>query len=378
MKRSTLMAKLSTVVLIVVAGAALGASDNGGYRQVTGPCNLSFPADHGPHPEYRTEWWYYTGNLTDTEGHRFGFQLTFFRTRLRPPAERRDRPPTASPWRTDQVYMAHAALTDISAGRHLQAEKIARPVLSMAGAVQSQSVWKIFVDSWEALIAPDRHRLRADAGGFAMSLDLTAVKPLVRHGRNGYSRKGQTPERASCYYSFTRLRAGGTLSMDGADRTVQGQAWMDHEFSTAPLEPGITGWDWFSLQLSDQSEIMVYLLRRKDGSFNPASSGTYVAPAGETQPLRPAQVHLDPRAHWTSPSTGAHYPVQWRLVLDAPDCDLTVTANMADQEMRTPRSTNVDYWEGSVRVQGTKAGRPVNGVGYVELTGYAAPFEAPL
>lgn len=378
MKRSSLLTRFLVFVLLVVAGTTLGASDNDGYRQVTGPCKFSFPADHGPHPGYRTEWWYYTGNLTDTQDHRFGFQLTFFRTRLKPPAERRNWPEAASPWRTDQIYMAHAALTDISAGGHLQAEKIARPVLSIAGSVQNQSGWKIFVDSWEALIAPGGHRLRADAGDFALNLDLSPVKPLVRHGLSGYSRKGQTPERASCYYSFTRLRADGTLRAGRTDHPVQGQAWMDHEFSTAPLEPGITGWDWFGLQLSDQSEIMVYLLRRKDGSYNTASSGTYVSPAGEIQPLRLAQVHLEPRAHWTSPHTGARYPVQWKLVLDAPECDLTVTANMDDQEMRTPRSTNVDYWEGSVRVQGTKAGQPVEGMGFVELTGYAAPFKTPL
>ncbi len=366
------------LMLLAALGADLTASEPDGYRQVTGPCALSFPVDHGPHPGYRTEWWYYTGNLTAAGGQAFGFQLTFFRTRLKPPAGRRTWPQPASPWRTDQIYMAHAALTDISGGRHLQSEKISRPVLSMAGAEHKDATWKIFIGSWEAILSPGGHRLRAEADGFSLDLDLTPVKPLVLHGRGGYSRKGRTPERASCYYSFTRLRAAGAISIGGSSHRVQGQAWMDHEFSTAPLAPDTAGWDWFSLQLSDQSEVMVFVLRQSDGTYSPASGGTYVSPTGDTRALHSADIHLQPLAHWTSPHTGGRYPAQWKLVLNPLDCVLTVTAATADQEMRTPRSTNVDYWEGSVRAKGIKDGRTVEGVGYAELTGYAAPFKAPL
>jgi predicted secreted hydrolase len=370
---------LQLMVLLTVAACSNAPEKRtDGYAQVTGPCNLSFPGDHGPHPGYRTEWWYYTGNLTDAHQRRFGFQLTFFRRRLKPPADRKDWPDPASPWRTDQVYLAHAALTDIAGRRHLQAEKMARPVLSLAGAEQENGAWKIYLENWQAVIAPDGHHLRADADGYALTLALKPDKPLVLHGDAGYSRKGQTPERASCYYSFTRLRADGTLTLDGTPHRVQGTAWMDHEFSTAALQPGITGWDWFSLQLSDRTEIMIFLLRQRDGSLNPASSGTYVTPSGQAQHLRREDVHIEALDFWTSPHTGARYPVTWKIEVAPFNDEFIVTAGLADQEMRTARSTGVVYWEGSVRVKGTARGKPVEGVGYVELTGYDKPFDAPM
>jgi predicted secreted hydrolase len=368
---------LKALLIILLIAAPAGAQD-GDFLKVTGPCGLSFPADHGPHPDYRTEWWYYTGNLTDADENRFGFQLTFFRSRLKPPADDRNRPQPASAWRSNQIYLAHAALTDITGGRHLQSEKTARPVLSLAGAEQEDAAWKIHIHAWQTVISPASHRLQADADGFGLTLDLKPAKPPVLHGQDGYSLKGQTPERASCYYSFTRLQAGGTLSLDGARHTVEGTAWMDHEFSSAPLQPGISGWDWFSVQLSDQTEIMVYLLRQPDGSLNPASSGTYVPPSGKSRHLERGDVQVKPLAFWTSPHSGARYPTKWKLVIPVLNCDLTVTAGLADQEMQTPRSTSVTYWEGSVRAQGIKAEKAVEGLGYVELTGYARPFEAPM
>ena len=193
------------VLIALTAYAAVAADD--GFLQVTGPCRLSFPADHGPHTDYRTEWWYYTGNLTDGDNRRFGFQLTFFRSGLQPPDNRRQWPDPASAWRTDQIYLAHAAISDISGGRHLQAEQMARPVLSLAGADQVGGMVTIHVHGWQTVIAPETHRLRASADAFALSLDLTPDKPPVMHGVDGYSLKGQSPERASCYYSFTRLQA---------------------------------------------------------------------------------------------------------------------------------------------------------------------------
>jgi predicted secreted hydrolase len=382
MKNMKLLKRLTTIMAILLCAAfpanLAGSQDDGEYLQVTGPCGLSFPADHGPHPGYRTEWWYYTGNLSSADGQRFGFQLTFFRTRIKPPADRKKWPQPASAWRTDQIYMAHAALTDITGGRHFQSEKIARPVLSLAGAEQSGTAWKIYIQSWQAVITPDDHRLQAETDRYALTLDLKPVKPPVLHGETGYSRKGQSAGRASCYYSFTRLQAGGSLTLEGARHTVQGTAWMDHEYSTAPLQPGITGWDWFSLQLSDQTEIMIYLLRQTDGNLNPASGGTYVLPAGQARQLQNGDVRVEPLAYWTRPHSKGRYPVKWKLAIAALNCDLTLTAELDDQEMRTPRSTGVVYWEGSVRAQGTKEGKEVEGVGYVELTGYAAAFEAPM
>ncbi|MBR9985912.1 MAG: carotenoid 1,2-hydratase [Desulfosarcina sp.] len=366
----------TALLIAFTAFTAIAADD--GFLQVTGPCRLSFPADHGPHTDYRTEWWYYTGNLTDGDNRRFGFQLTFFRSGLRPPGNRRQWPDPASAWRTDQIYLAHAAISDIGGGRHLQAERMARPVLSLAGAEQVGDMATIHVHDWRAAIAPEAHRLQAGADTFALSLDLTPLKPVVMHGDSAYSRKGESPERASCYYSFTRLQASGSLTVDGNRHEVQGSAWMDHEFSTAPLQPGIAGWDWFSLQLSDRSEIMVFLLRHGDGTLNPASSGTYVLPSGQTRHLSRGDVRIEPLSHWTSPHSGARYPVEWRVAVVPLAMELIVNANLDDQEMRTPNSTNVVYWEGSVQAKGTRNEKAIDGVGYVELTGYARPFDAPM
>ena len=360
----------------LIVGPAKAGDD--GFAQVSGPCGLSFPADHGPHPDYRTEWWYYTGNVADPDGRPFGFQLTFFRSRLTSPADRRKWPQPASAWRSDQIYLAHAAVSDVAGLGHLQAERVARPVLGLAGAGIVDGTVTIDLHAWQAIIAPEGHRLRADDDRFTLQMDLTPAKPPVRHGDDGYSRKGQSPQQASCYYSFTRLRASGTITVDGHRHRVSGSAWMDHEFSTAPLQPGITGWDWFSLQLSDRTELMVYLLRHADGSLNPASSGTYVLPSGQARPLGRGDFQIVPRSFWTSPHSAARYPVAWSVTVAALDLELIVTARLPDQEMRTPASTGVTYWEGSVQVEGRQDKMDVDGVGFVELTGYATPFDAPM
>jgi len=363
-------------MLLMMLSTSGKAEDN--YLQVTGPCNLVFPEDHGPHPGYRTEWWYYTGNLKVKEGRRFGFQLTFFRRQLAPNQARDQWPDKPSQCRTDQIYLAHAAISDLSGERHLQAERIARPVLGMAGVRRIDSTWTFHVNNWEIAIAEDRHDVKAHADEFSFDLTLVPKKPVVLHGEKGYSRKGTAPQRASCYYSFTRMAARGTISSESASHAVTGSAWMDHEFSTAPLERGITGWDWFSLQLSDESELMIYLLRRKDGSLHPASGGTHVSPSGETHHLDADDLRLTPVAHWTSPHTGARYPVHWMITVPELAYKMDIRTDVADQEMRTPRSTNVSYWEGSIEIKGTREGKPVTGSGYLEMTGYARPFDTDL
>ncbi len=367
-----------TVILLLLSVVFPALAGEGEFLQVSGPCGLRFPADHGPHPGFRTEWWYYTGNLKDDEGRRFGFQLTFFRSRLKPPRDRIKWPSPASQWRTDQIFLAHAAVTDVTGGRHLQAEAMARPVLGMAGAVKEDGAWKIRLNAWQVVIAPDRHHLSAVADDFSLKFELIPEKSPVLHGDAGYSRKGRAPEAASCYYSFTRLSARGAISLDSIDIPVSGSAWMDHEFSSAPLGKSISGWDWFSLQLSDHSEIMLYLLREKDGTFHPATSGTFVPRDGAAQHLSRDQVRVTPLSFWTSPASDGRYPIKWKVLIKGLQLDLTVAANLAEQEMRTPRSTNVVYWEGSVQVDGKKESASLKGGGYVELTGYAAPFEAPM
>jgi predicted secreted hydrolase len=360
-------------LLLLCLSARSAAGD---YRQVTGACGLKFPGDHADHPDYRTEWWYYTGHLQVDDGRRYGFQLTFFRYRIAPPPERGRWPAPASAWRSDQVYLAHAAITDVAAGRHWYAEESARAALGLAGANVTDNVVTIAVNDWSVCIEADRHRLEADAGKFAFALELKPLKKVTRHGRDGYSRKGNAPSRASCYYSFTRLSVRGRLKTGGRFLSVSGQAWMDHEFSTAPLAKDLVGWDWFSLQLDDQRELMLFVLRRADGTWHPASSGTLVMPDGATRHLTRDEIDLKVTRHWHSPHSQAVYPSGWRLQVG--DDTLHIEPLLDDQEMRTGASTGVTYWEGAVTITATDNEKPLKGLGYVELTGYAEAFDAPI
>jgi predicted secreted hydrolase len=354
------------------------AEDETEYFTVSGPCNLAFPKDHGPHPGYRTEWWYYTGNLKSESGDNYGFQLTFFRTQISPPGAHAKWPQPPSAWRTQQIYLAHSAISDLSRKEHLQAERVSREALKMAGALQKEDSTLIFLKDWFARIGPDTHLLRVNSDQFSYELTLTPVKPPVLHGRAGYSLKGSTPERASCYYSYTRLGTEGKLSIGGNVFSVQGVAWMDHEFSTALLEPGLNGWDWFSLQLSDQTEFMAFVLRREEGGISAVSSGTFVGRDGQSRSLSTNEFAVTVLDTWKSPVSKAVYPSRWRLQIFPYSLDLTVISNLLDQEMQTLKSTGVTYWEGSVSVSGTNAGQAIKGQGYVELTGYAKPFDAPM
>ena len=356
----------------------LSASELEDYSTVTGPCNLEFPEDHGAHPDYRTEWWYYTGNLRSEKGDPYGFQLTFFRSRISSPKDEKKWPSKSSAWRVSQVYLAHAAVTDIAAQRHLHAEDIARGALGMAGVIQSHQHTKIFLKNWSTQIEKDRQRLKVNAADFSYELSFKPAKPLVLHGDRGYDRKGSTPDRASCYYSFTRLKGQGTITIGGNTVAVTGLAWMDHEVSTALLEPGITGWDWFGLQLSDYSEIMVYLLRTEKGKLHPASSGTYIDADGRAHQITSQEIVVDVLDTWQSKQSQGRYPSKWRMQIKPLELDVTISSNLPDQEMRTLNSTGVTYWEGSVSIEGKKNKHPVKGEGYAELTGYAEAFDAPL
>jgi predicted secreted hydrolase len=373
----------STIFLLISFAAAgvisiVNAAEPAGYLSVTGPCNLEFPRDHGPHPGYRTEWWYYTGNLQADSGEKYGFQLTFFRSQISPSDNRQKWPQPASAWRTQQVYLAHSAVSNITEKRHLQAELVSREALNMAGASLIEDATAIFLKNWSALIGPDRHLLIVQSDRFSYELALTPEKPLVMHGINGYSLKGSTADRASCYYSFTRLNTEGKLSIGENVVAVKGSAWMDHEYGTDMLGPGLKGWDWFSLQLSDRTEVMAFILRKEKGGIGPASSATVIGHQGQSRHISNDELVLTVRDTWKSPHTKVVYPAGWRLQIFPSLLDLSITPNTADQEMQTSGSTGVIYWEGSVSIEGTRAGQPVAGQGYVELTGYARPFEAPM
>lgn len=368
-----LMLLLSILVFIVPVSRAADSP----YRSVTGPCNLVFPADHGPHTDYRTEWWYYTGNLRSDRGEPFGFQLTFFRHRIAPPGFEKEWPDHPSMWRTFDLFFVHAAISDIQGKTFLHADASARAALQLAGASTQGDETTVWIRNWSAVIDSGRHALAADAGSFKIDLALTPLKPATLHGELGYSRKGAAPDSASCYYSFTRLKTGGVLTIGGDPHPVHGDAWMDHEFGSAPLEPGIVGWDWFSLQLSDDTELMVYLLRRKDGTWIPASSGTFVEATGETRHLSADMIEVKVEDHWESPHSRATYPSRWKIAIPSLRMDLLVTPNLEDQEMSTPLTTGVTYWEGSVSTRGRgRDGKEIAGTGYVELTGYAAAIDS--
>jgi predicted secreted hydrolase len=372
-------AKFLLLILSIIAiSRPVFAEDSSNYLSVTGPCNFEFPKDHGDHPGYRTEWWYYTGNLRSENNNRYGFQLTFFRSRISPPGADKKWPKQPSAWRTSQVYMAHAAVSDIAGKQHLQAEDVSRAALGMAGVNQSSQYTKVFLKNWSTQIEADLHILKVDAADFSYELNFKPAKPAVLHGDRGYSLKGSTPERASCYYSFPRLEGQGRITIGDDTVAVTGSAWMDHEFSSYLLEPGISGWDWFSLQLSDETEIMVFLIRTKKGGLHAASSGTYINADGMSRPIANAEINVEVLDTWKSRQSKARYPARWRLQIAPLSIDVKITSNLPDQEMRTLGSTGVIYWEGSVSIEGIKDKLPVKGEGYVELTGYAGAFDAPL
>lgn len=326
-----------------------------------------FPRDHGAHPGYRTEWWYYTGHLVSDQGELFGYQLTFFRVALTPAPVRRD-----SAWAADTVYFAHFALTDVSRRRFFFADRAQRAALGLAGAATDRlHVW---VDDWQATAQGEDILLSARDGGLSLDLTLTPVKPPVFHGDGGFSRKAAGTDHASLYYSLPRLATRGSVTIDGRRHRVTGDSWMDREFSSSQLAPHQAGWDWFALQLDDGAEIMLYHLRLVEGGLDPASSGTYIDPQGHTRHLTLADFQVTALSHWRSPASGARYPAAWKIRLPALGYELTLTPTLPDQELRTTVSTRITYWEGQVRVAGQRLDLPVTGRGYVELTGYAGPL----
>jgi predicted secreted hydrolase len=338
-----------------------------GYLRAEGPMPLDFASDHGPHPGYQTEWWYYTGNLVADGGERFGYQLTFFRRALAPPAQRTER---ESAWAADQVYMAHFALTDVSGGRYQAFERFARGAAELAGAQAVPN--QVWLEDWRvAEVQPGVTRLYAAQEGLALDLVLVDRKGPVLQGDGGYSPKGPQPGNASYYYSLTRLETSGTVQVGKAAFPVSGLSWMDHEWSTRSLAADQVGWDWFSVQLDDGGELMVFQLRKEAGSIDPYSSGTFIAPDGSTRHLDRGDFQIRVEDTWRSPHTGATYPARWKVTVPAVDLTLRIRPHLADQEL----NVSYAYWEGAVGVEGERAGRPVRGNGYIEMTGYAGSMQ---
>jgi predicted secreted hydrolase len=328
----------------------------------------SFPRDHLPHPAFKTEWWYFTGNLRDASGHTFGYQLTFFRQGIRPPGQRAS---TTSRFITDDLKFAHFTITDIPGSRFRFAQKLSRGAFGEAGfdSAEPKPARIAWIDDWQ-LTHPtaETFGLRAASEFGSLQLDLGQGKPWTIHGRQGISQKADGPGHASHYYSGTRLPTRGSVVFDGRNYTVEGETWFDHEWATNQLTPNQLGWDWFSLQFGDGSELMLYRLRLRDGTADPNSSGTFVAADGTTRHLNLADYTLRPLSTWKSPATGALYPISWEVAIPSLDLKVQVTGSVQNQELVL---NPIAYWEGAVVSTGTRAGAAVKGHGYLELTGYA-------
>jgi predicted secreted hydrolase len=353
-------------LLTVVPGLAADTAQE--FRVATEGYGYSFPRDHGAHEKFRTEWWYYTGQVTTKDGRPFGYELTFFRRGM--PREQTKTLP--SKWAVSHLYLAHFAISDLSKGRFHYTDKMSRAGLGKAGAASDRL--QVWIDHWSAeapLAAPGTQVLKAADGDLAIQLTVSSGKPPVVHGINGISRKGPVTGQASHYYSFTRLATTGTLTVGNESFEVSGTSWMDHEFGSADLDKDLVGWDWFCLQLDDQRELMLYRLRRADGSADPASSGTLIDQDGRGHHLLLGDFMLEPTSYWTSPTSKARYPQRWRLTVPSQQLSLELIPRMAEQELSPKRSTQITYWEGAIETTGTAQGKPIHGQGYMELTGYA-------
>jgi predicted secreted hydrolase len=331
-----------------------------------------FPWDLGSHDEFQTEWWYYTGHLRSADNRTYGYQLTFFRRAVASQRVRQN----PSRWALRHLYFAHFAVTDETAKQFRFAEKLSRAGLGKAGAETGRlNVW---IDQWRTEGDDRAHHLQAQDQDMTLDLTLVPEKPPVIHGTQGISRKGVSEGEASHYYSFTRMKTDGQLTLNGRTISVTGLSWMDHEFGSNQLGSEQVGWDWCSLQFEDQTELMLYQIRRRDGTIEPASGGTWISSDGSSIPLKREDVLIEVLDSWQSPHSRARYPGEWRITVPTVGLRVEVAPTVQDQELITRSGGQVTYWEGSVRVKGYREGRPIAGVGYVELTGYASPLRKRL
>jgi predicted secreted hydrolase len=381
-----LRALTAIAAVAMTLATANGLAGQSPFAQALTPKPLQFPRDQGPHPDYRQEWWYLTGNLDSTAGERFGFELTIFRFALAPdpaePVRTASQPAAASSrWRTHQIYLGHFAVTDVSRHAFRFTTKLARGALGLAGA--RADPFGVWVGNWgigriaasgraaTAIAAqPEADdsawTLQAAGGGYSLSLTARPLMPPVLNGEHGLSRKSGEPGNATYYYSIPRVYVQGTIVRGGQPLQVHGLAWLDREWGSGSLGPRETGWDWFGLQLADGSCLMFYSLRDRGGAEDPYSAGTWVDAAGHSRPLSRGDVRIRVLGYWTD-ADGARYPARWRLVMPALGLDVIVRPVLASQELVTsPR-----YWEGAVDVSGTRLGKAIAGRGYVELVGYA-------
>jgi predicted secreted hydrolase len=362
--RSSVTAMLAVLLAVMPVGAQHASPQ---YKDASPDYRYSFPRDHFSHPDFQTEWWYYTGNVKTASGQSFGFQVTFFRQGVRRGQ------PQDSPWAVEDLYMAHAALSDISGGKFHHAERLNRAGPGIAGI--SEKSGRIWNGNWQAVWTGERQKLDAIADDWSLHLTLDSQKPPVINGEQGISRKGSAPGEASHYVSLTRLATAGTIELAGKAYSVEGTAWMDHEFFTNQLAPEQIGWDWLSVQLDDQTELMMFRLRCKDGSIDPYSAATYVDRAGNARHLSSREFTVQPLGQqWTSPATGASYPIRWKVSVPSLNLNLEISTRLSQQEMTGSGDRfSPNYWEGAIEIAGMRGSSQTKGVGYLEMTGYDRP-----
>ncbi len=354
-------------------------TDSSAFARATKPGEVKLPRDFGPHNDFQTEWWYYTGNLQgeDDKGNQrpFGYQLTFFRSAVVPEVEGSVQVSEAqSSWRGNQLYSAHFTLSDIQGNHFYPFERYSRGGNGLAGA--QAEPYEIWLDDWSAAeITPGTVKLSAKAEGVAIDLNLTQSLPPVLQGDRGLSQKGKEPGNASYYYSLVQQPTQGQIQLGDRAYDVTGISWKDHEYSTSGLSQGTVGWDWFALQFDNGAALMLYNLRHEDGQPEPTSAGKFISADGSTQTLALGDWDLDVLKSWTSKASGATYPAQWHLTLPKLGLDIRGQSQMADQELRTATAT---YWEGAVSFEGELQDQPVTAQGYVEMTGYADRLDSIL
>jgi predicted secreted hydrolase len=355
--------------LCLIFSSAAPAGQN--YRVARPGYHYSFPRDYFNHPDYQTEWWYYTGNVQSADGHRFGFELTFFRQGVARDAAHH------GAWDIQDLYLAHLALSDLTGGHFYHLERTNRAGPGIAGVDEdAQRIWN---GNWQIQWKDSGQALQAISEHFDLRFTMHSEKPPVINGENGVSQKAAGPGHASHYISLTRLDTRGSIRLDSKTFSVSGLAWMDHEFFTHELTPDQAGWDWMSVQLDDKSELMLFHIRRKDGSIDPYSAGTYVDAQGNPTHLREADFVLQPEGNtWKSPVSGATYPLRWKILVPKLGIELSATTPLASQELAGDSAAAPTYWEGAVVLSGKRAGASMAGSGYLEMTGHTNRAVLPM
>ena len=341
------------------------------FAAVTPGRTFSFPQDHASHKPFKTEWWYFTGHLKSPEGRRFGFQWTVFRIALRAPTS--EKIETPSEWRADDIYAGHVAISDLDEKQFYFAQSSFRGAMGLASS--SAEKLELKLPGFSAESTASSLQLSAQRDKIALNLQMNLNAPVLLQGEKGYSPKSFEAGKASYYYSMPHLATQGSLKIGEKIYSVQGQAWMDHEFGSDKLSKSQTGWDWFGLPLGEKSSLTLYRVRNEEGPSADFLAGTYVDQAGLPHALKKADIVLTPQSYWTSPATKAKYPIAWQIEIPQYRLKLKVDADFAQQELDTTATTQVIYWEGSVQVRGEAEGLPINSQGYLEMTGYARKFE---